>query len=83
MDKIIKNAVEILKNNFNIRRGFSDRGTSFREFTIGIYNRFDELVLIFANLKDISFNDAIEELELNGYMKELKDILSPSKPKTK
>ena len=84
MEIIIKDAVQTLKNNFCFRRSHSDSNIlAFREFTIGIYNRFDELGLILSSLKDISFNEAIIELELNGWMDELKSIITPIKPKTK
>ena len=78
MEKILREAVETLKNNYNFR--FSTElpkkeRTSYKEFMIGIYNRFDEIGLLYSCLKDISFNKAVEELEIKDYMNQLKEIL--------
>lgn len=76
MDEIIKRAVKVLKNNYCFRKNNGQtKNQDYREYVIGVYNRFDELGLIYAELKDISFNQAIKELMLDDYLKEIKEYL--------
>lgn len=61
----IDEAVKTLKNNYSHLE-------KNRDNAIGILNRFDELGLIYSDIKGISFNEAMEELELKDFMEELK-----------
>ncbi len=65
--RLIANASDTLKNNYWALKKQKDK-----EFVIGMYNRFDELGLIYSNVKEISFNEAILELGLQELMEELK-----------
>ncbi len=78
MDKIIKEAVKILINNYCFQKRTwipKKEKQWYREFSIGIYNRLDEIGLIYATLKKISFNEAIKELGIQDYLDEIKVAL--------
>lgn len=80
MKNLLIKAVKGLKNNYESRYICINcvpktKMQQYKEFMIGIYNRFDEIGLIYSELQNISFNKAIEELELQEYMNELKIII--------
>ena len=70
MEEVIKKAVSILKNNctHRISRHVPKKEKqNYRDFMVGMYNRFDELGLIYSKLKKISFNKAVEDLDIKEY----------------
>lgn len=82
--RILTEATKTLKNNFcfrytNIKSIPKKKLQDYKDFMIGIYNRFDEIGLLYSRFENISFNKAIIELKLEDYMTKLKGIIS-SKP---
>ena len=78
-EKVIKHACDILINNYQhqlTHRVLKKDKERYRDFMIGIYNRFDELGLIYSSIKDIGFNEAIKELGIDVHIKRVKEEFS-------
>lgn len=76
--QIIKKAVEILKNNYSFRKTRYvpvENRQNYREYMVGIYNRFDEIGLIYSEIREWSFNKAVDDLGIKHYIRELKEFL--------
>lgn len=74
METIIKDAVQVLKHNYYFRAN-KNHSISFIKFANGIYNRLDELGLIYSSFKDISFNQAVDELDMKDILDEIKILM--------
>lgn len=75
-DETIDSAVQAIKSSYYFRKHLSIQKKPVREFMLGIYNRLDEIGLIYSHHKNISFNEAIEELCIDKDLQELKEQLN-------